>query len=80
MEACRVLSGSGKCGVILLDGGAGPNTRKKAEDLCRRTDTELRILPAGMIERTTGRSNIVIAVYKGSFADTICEITQYEMP
>lgn len=80
MEACRVLCRSGKCGVILLDDDAGTNTRKKAEEICRRSGSELRILPAGMIERATGRCNIIIAVCKGSFADTICKITQYDLP
>ena len=53
MDACRILIRAGKCGVLLLDGGAGPNTRKRAEELCERNGTPLRILPEGMIGEAT---------------------------
>ena len=75
MDACRILIRAGKCGVLLLDGGAGPNTRKRAEDLCERNGTPLRILPEGMIEEATGRDNMVLALQKGSFADKALEET-----
>ena len=61
---------------LLLDGGAGPNTRKRAEELCGRNGTPLRILPEGMIEEATGRDNMVLALQKGSFADKALEETQ----
>ena len=77
-DACRLLIRSGECGVLLVDGDAGPNTRKKAEEQCRSTETPMRILPAGTIERATGRSNRLLAVRKGGFAIQLCEITGKE--
>ena len=74
-DACRTLIRSGKCGVLLLDDGAGPNTRKRAEELCERNGTPLRILPEGMIGEATGRDNMVLALQKGSFADKALEET-----
>ena len=68
-EACGILVRAGKCGVLLLDGGTAENTRKKYEDLCRRTETPLRMLPSGMIEKATGRMNMAMALKKGSFAE-----------
>ena len=70
-DACRILIRSGKCGAVLLDGAAGANTRKKAEELCERSGTPLRILPEGMIEAATGRSNMTLGLQKGSFAEQI---------
>ena len=76
MDACRILSRAGKCGVLLLDAGAGPNTRKKAEDLCRLTDTPMVLLPPGLIEQSTGRSSMVIAVREGSFAEQFLRMNE----
>ena len=75
MDACRILIRAGKCGVLLLDGGAGSKTRKRAEELCERNGTPLRILPEGMIGEATGRDNMVLALQKGSFADKALEET-----
>ena len=69
MDACRIMIRSGKCGVLLLDGEAGPNTRKKAEDLCRQNGIPMVSVPAGLISRATGKSNMIIAVQEGSFSD-----------
>ena len=71
MDASRILIRSGKCGVLLLDSAAGANTRKKAEDLCRSTGTPLTVLPENLIEAATGKSNMMVAVSKGSFAEEI---------
>ena len=68
-DACRKLIESGKCGMILLDGETGPNTRKKYQDLCERTGTVLAVLPEGLIEKATGRENRVAALRKGTFAE-----------
>lgn len=76
LDACRLLIRSGKCGVILLDGEAAANTRKKAEDLCRQTGTDIISLPSGLIEKATGKSNIVMAVQKGPFAEQILRIKE----
>ena len=68
-DACRKLIESGKCGIILLDEETGPNTRKKYEELCGRTGITLAILPQGLMEEATGRSNRVAALKKGAFAE-----------
>ena len=76
MDACRILIRSGKCGVMLVDGDAAANTLKKAKNLCVRTQTDMMILPPGLIEKATGKSNMVIAVQKGSFAEQLLKIEQ----
>ncbi len=70
-DACRILVRSGNCGVILLDEAAGVNTRKKTEDLCKRSGVPVIRIPEGTIEGATGKENMVMAVRKGSFAETI---------
>ena len=71
MDACRLMIRSGKCGVLLIDGSAGANTRKKAEELCGQTGTPVRILRGGLIEEATGKSNMVVGLLKGSFAEQV---------
>ena len=39
-DTCSRLIESGKCGLILLDGETGANTRKKYQELCERTGAE----------------------------------------
>ena len=73
MDACRVMIRSGKCGILLLDRAAGIHTRKKAEDLCSRTDTPVWIVPEGLIEEATGKNNLVMGLQEGSFADKILQ-------
>ena len=68
-DASRIMIRTGKCGLLLLDGDAGLNTRKKAEELCRQTGTPMLVLPSGMIRSATGKSNMVMAVSKGGFAE-----------
>ncbi len=80
MEACRILIRSGNCGVLLLDGEAAPNTRKKAEDLCRQAGTPLTILPPGLIEKATGKSCMVIAVRNGPFAEQFLRMKEEGQP
>lgn len=67
-DACSMLIRNGKCGALLIDGDAAANTRKKYEDLCRRTGTPVITLPAGLIEKATGRTNMAMALQKGNFA------------
>ena len=75
-DACRILIRSGKCGVLLLDGEAAANTRKKAEELCMQTETPMMILPPGLIKTATGKNNMVMAIQKGSFAEELLTIKQ----
>lgn len=71
MDACRILIRSGKCGILLLDGETGPNSRKKAQEMCSRSDVPVMILPAGMIAEATGKDNMALGISKGGFADRI---------
>ena len=76
MDACRIMIRSGKCGVLLLDADAGPNTRKKAEELCRQTGTPLMLLPAGLIEKATGKSNMIVSVLEGPFTEGFLKLKE----
>ena len=75
-DACRIMIRSGKCGVLLADGSAGENTRKKAEDLCRQSGTPLMVLPPGTIEKATGRDCRLLGIRKGSFSEGILKMKQ----
>ena len=66
MDACRILIRSGKCGILLLDGETGPNSRKKAQEMCSRSDVPVMILP-----EATGKDNMALGISKGGFADRI---------
>ena len=68
-DACRKLIESGKCGIVLMDEETGPNTRKKYGELCGRVGITLAILPRGLMEEATGRTNRVAALRKGAFAE-----------
>ena len=68
-EACRKLIESGKCGIILLDGAAGANTRKKYRELSERAGAALAVMPEGLMEEATGRGNRVAALREGAFAE-----------
>lgn len=64
-DTCERMIRSGKCGVLLIDGDASENTRRKAEGWCRKSGTRMVILPAGMIGQTTGKGHMMIAVAEG---------------
>ena len=64
-DGCRKAAGRGECGLLLLDGGASGNTRKKYEGLCRGKDLPMAILPEGLIEAATGRPCMAMGIRKG---------------
>ena len=70
-EACRKMAESGKCGVVLLDEETGPNTREKYREICGRYGIALVILPQGLIGEATGKTNRVMALRKGAFAEQV---------
>ena len=76
MDASRMMIRTGTCGVLLVDGDAGPNTRKKASDLCRQAGTPMMILPPGLIEKATGKGSMVIAIREGSFAGQFLQLKE----
>jgi ribosomal protein L7Ae-like RNA K-turn-binding protein len=77
-EACRILIRTGKCGVLLLDGDTGLNTRKRAAAICGQTETPMAILPEGTILEATGRNNMVLGIHKGSIAEQIIAVIHSE--
>ena len=70
-EVCRKSLECGKCGILLLDEAASANTRDRYDSLCKRTGIEMALLPEGFLSEATGRSNIALAVMKGSFAEQV---------
>lgn len=79
-DACRRMISSGPGSILLLDGEASENTRKKYRELCDRTGTELILLPPGMIPEATGRSNMAMALSKGAFAEQVLRLTEEQAP
>ena len=76
-DACRIMIRSGRCGVLIIDGSAGPNTRKKAVEMCARSDVPVKTVHEGTIGGITGRTSMVMAVRQGTFAEAlISELTE----
>jgi len=70
-DTCTRLIGSGRCAVLLLDGGASENTRGRYAALCERNGTDFVILPPGLIGTATGRDNMAMALRGGAFAEQL---------
>ncbi len=68
-DGCRKTITAGQCGILLADGGISENSRKRYEDICRRTGTRMELLPSGMLEEATGRPGAAMAVKTGSFSE-----------
>ena len=63
---------SGRCGVVLMDETAAPNTEKRLTDAANAAGTPLYRLPEGLLDLATGQSGrIAAAVRAGSLADRI---------
>ena len=75
-DACRMLIRSGKCGIVLADVKTASNTRKKISGLCQKNGIPIRILPNGMIEEATGRTNMVLGICKSGFSEQIIRLLQ----
>ena len=70
-DASRIMIRSGNCGVVLMDDETGPNTRKKIRDLCLQSEIPLKTVPERTIEDATGKPNVVMAIRKGPFAESV---------
>ncbi len=68
-DGCRKALLNGKCGILLADGDISENSRKRYEEICRRTGTRMELLPSGMLEEATGRPGAAMAVKTGSFSE-----------
>ena len=70
-EGCRKALQSQVGGVLLLDGDASGNTRKRYEALCGRTDHRMALLPAGLLAEATGKPGAAMFVKEGSFSSQV---------
>ena len=68
-EGCRKAIEKGQCGILLMDGGISANSRKRYEELCRRTGTRMELLPPGLLAEATGKPGAAMAVKTGSFSE-----------
>ncbi len=61
-----------KVGLILLDGAASDNTRKRFENTCQTHEVECLTLSPGTIGRAVGKPDaMVVALLKGGMADRL---------
>ncbi len=70
-DGCRKTITAGQCGILLADGGISENSRKRYEDLCKKTGTVMQILPEGLLEEATGKPGAAMAVRQGTFSEQI---------
>ena len=66
----------GKAALVLLDEGAGPNTREELTALCEKTNVPIRLLPAGELERILGEYKICAALTDTNFARPLIDSLQ----
>jgi hypothetical protein len=77
-EGCRKLILQEGCGVLMLDAGASANTRERYERLCAAQETQMAVLPEGLIQEATGRSGAAMALRSGSFSEQVTSCLQTE--
>lgn len=89
MRAGRIISGQEACvdlirrdaaALVLLDGGASENTRKRLTDACHSHETPLYELSAGALGHAIGKAGrMVVALEKGAMADKLLSLTEGEI-
>ena len=67
-DGCLKTIRSGKCGVLLLDSGASPATKRKYQGACENAGVALGIIPEGMLLEATSRPGMAMAVMAGGLA------------
>ena len=77
-DGCMKTIRGGNCGILLVDGGASPSTKKKYHDACSNTGTAMAIIPEGMLLDATGRPGVAMAIQKGGLAQQACKLLQVE--
>ena len=60
-----------EAGMVLLDSGASPATKKKYQDACGHAGVKLGMLPEGMLLEATSKPGMAMAVIKGGLAQQI---------
>lgn len=78
MDGCLNAVRGQTAGVLLLDAGASMATRKKYADTCSNHGVPLLELPEGLLEESTGRSGVAMAVNKGGFSERILTLAAGE--
>ena len=70
-DGCRRAISRDECGILLLDGSASDNTRKRYASQCRGKEVPLFILPEGLMHATTGRECMAMGIRKGSLLEQV---------
>jgi len=70
-DGCRKAVSKGQCALLLMDGGASMNTRKRYEAMSGRTGVRFYILPEGLMEEATGKPGMAMGIRTGSLAEQI---------
>lgn len=70
-DGCLKTIRAGNCGVLLVDGGASPATKKKYHDACSHAGAAMKIIPEGMLLEATSRPGMAMAVVRGGLAQQI---------
>lgn len=73
-DGCLKTIRSGNCGVLLMDSGASPATKKKYHDACTHAGVTLGIIPEGMLLEATSRPGMAMAIPKGGLAQQITRL------
>ncbi len=73
-DGCLKTIRSGNCGVLLVDSGASPATKKKYHDACAHAGVTLGMIPEGMLLEATARPGMAMAIPKGGLAQQITRL------
>ena len=78
-EACVDLVRAGDAALVLLDGGASDNTRKRLGDACHSHDTPAYELSPGALGHSIGKAGrMVIALRSDGMTDKLLSMLQGE--
>lgn len=73
-DGCLTRVRSGRCGVLLVDGGASERTREKYESACRHASVRMLLLPEGLLETATGRPGMAMTIAPGGLAEQLLRL------
>ena len=79
-DGCLKTIRAGNCGVLLVDSGASPATKKKYHDACTNAGALMGMIPEGMLLDATGRPGMAMAIIKGGLAQQITRLLQAADP
>jgi len=80
-SGCEAAVRGGQAALVLLDGGASANLRKKFADACAFRRVPLYTLEAGQLGRAIGKpGRMVAAVKPGALADTLRSLLDGRTP